>query len=112
MRDGQVVQVGTPDAVFEEPATAFVARFVGANVLPGRLVGARTDAVAIRPEHVRLGEGEYTGTVERAAREEAATRVTLDVDGATVEALVQGPPAVGDSVAVALPSAHVTPLDG
>nr|WP_303647464.1 ATP-binding cassette domain-containing protein [Haloarchaeobius sp. HME9146] len=112
MRDGQVVQVGSPEEVFERPATAFVARFVGANVLPGGLVGSKAESVAIRPEHVRIGDGEYTGTVERAAREEAATRVTLDVGGTRVEALVQDPPTVGESVAVGLPAAHRSRLDG
>ncbi|WP_439027617.1 ABC transporter ATP-binding protein [Haloarchaeobius sp. DT45] len=112
MRDGQVVQVGRPDEVFERPATAFVARFVGANVLPGSLVGATSESVAIRPEHVRLGDGEYSGTVQRAAREEAATRVVLDVAGTTVEALVREVPAVGETVAVGLPEQRVTPLDG
>ena len=36
MRAGRIVQVGTPRAVYERPASVFVARFLGrANILPG-----------------------------------------------------------------------------
>ena len=47
MRAGRVEQVGTPAEVYERPASAFVADFVGeANLLPARRVGARRFAVA------------------------------------------------------------------
>ena len=36
MRAGRIVQFGTPRAIYERPASAFVARFLGrANILPG-----------------------------------------------------------------------------
>lgn len=76
--DGEIVQVGTPDDVFNRPNTLDVAAFIGSppmNLLPGRLQG-RTVAidgyrfdlpkapehapadviVGIRPSHVRLAE--------------------------------------------------------
>ena len=40
MKDGHIVQCGTPTEIYEEPANVFVARFVGSpamNFLPGRL---------------------------------------------------------------------------
>lgn len=47
MRDGQVEQVGTPEEIYESPATAFVARFVGsASFLEGEVVGA--DGATVR----------------------------------------------------------------
>ncbi len=40
MNHGRIEQIGTPNEVYEEPATAFVAKFLGeANVLPGTIVG-------------------------------------------------------------------------
>ena len=56
--DGRVEQVGTPAEVYENPATAFVAGFVGvSNLLEGAarpgLTGARR-AVHVRPEKIRL----------------------------------------------------------
>jgi len=51
MNDGQVVQVGTPRAIYERPATRFVADFVGTtNFVVGRVV-AHDD---VRPGHVRV----------------------------------------------------------
>ncbi len=59
---GRVEQVGTPAEVYEFPATAFVAGFVGtSNVLEGEVALAltgSTTAVTIRPEKIRLAEPE------------------------------------------------------
>lgn len=39
MHDGRIEQVGTPEEIYESPATEFVARFIGrCNVLPGTLL--------------------------------------------------------------------------
>ena len=73
MRGGRVEQCGEPRVLYEEPATAFVANFLGAsNLIPAQVVGRRRcrsassrcaptcngrtgDALAmIRPERVRL----------------------------------------------------------
>jgi putative spermidine/putrescine transport system ATP-binding protein len=41
MNEGRVEQVGTPSQVYEDPATAFVAKFLGeSNVLLGRVVAS------------------------------------------------------------------------
>ena len=41
MRAGRIVQVGTPRALYERPASVFVARFLGrANILPGTVRAA------------------------------------------------------------------------
>jgi ABC-type sugar transport system ATPase subunit len=60
MRDGRVEQMGTPQDLFEEPETAFVASFLGsANIIRdptviGRLTGVATIAagrvLAVRPQ--------------------------------------------------------------
>jgi iron(III) transport system ATP-binding protein len=82
MRDGRIVQVGTPEELYFSPATLWAARFVGAgNVLPGHVAedGIRTAIgvvpangadgrveVLVRPELVALavdadGPGEVVG---------------------------------------------------
>jgi iron(III) transport system ATP-binding protein len=38
MEHGRIVQAGTPQAIYERPATEFVARFFGANIVPGQVV--------------------------------------------------------------------------
>ena len=75
MRDGRMVQVGTPAAVYEHPNCRFVAEFLGAaNILPGVAADGRVDLLglgvvaapgtasgpillALRPERLRLGGG-------------------------------------------------------
>ena len=56
---GRIEQIGTPEQIYERPATAFVAGFVGAsNIVDAataeRLVGRR-QAFSLRPERIRLG---------------------------------------------------------
>lgn len=83
MNDGRLEQVGTPEELYNEPRTRFVAHFIGgANILAGEgrgdcavtgigRVALRTHAhgpltVAIRPEHLELvepSEGGPTGKV-------------------------------------------------
>ncbi len=56
MRDGLVLQVGTPKAIYDDPNCRFVADFIGeANLVPGNILG-RDGAlvVAVRPERVTV----------------------------------------------------------
>jgi len=67
LRDGRVEQDGTPEDLYNRPASAFAARFVGTppmNVValsglagPGRLLG-------VRPEDVRIGTEGHAAVVE------------------------------------------------
>lgn len=110
MRDGEIVQSGPAETVFESPATAYVAEFVGAVVLPGERFG-HDGEVAVRPEHVRLTDGEEA-TVKRVIREDAAFRVVLTWDGDRLEAFADSPPAAGERVGVSIPETRLSPLDG
>lgn len=76
MRDGSIEQTGTPDQIWREPATVFVARFVGSppmNLLPGDGSVLPPDfyaepgwLIGVRPEAVALGgESGHEGVVER-----------------------------------------------
>ena len=99
MRNGELVQTGTPERVFERPASPFVARFTGANCLPLDALGEfgedlaegfgneEATHVAIRPEHVEVGSGEpgLETTVRRCTREDAASRLVLSLPTAATE---------------------------
>ncbi|WP_330455783.1 ABC transporter ATP-binding protein [Streptomyces sp. NBC_00820] len=92
---GRIAQVGTPAEIYERPATAFVASFVGtSNLLDGeaaeRIVG--TAAMHnIRPEKIRVlkesdgadepGHDSVAGTVAEAVYLGDATRFLVDLDG-------------------------------
>ncbi len=97
---GQVVQVGTPAEVYEHPASAFVAGFVGtSNLLTGEVakkVLGEDGTFSIRPEKIALngepGDGAVTATgrVAEVVYAGAATRFVVDLDaGARLVALQQ-----------------------
>src|ERR1700735_1866282 len=57
MRAGRIEQYATPDDLYEEPATLFVASFVGSpamNFMPGRLLPGNAPAVQVGSAHLPL----------------------------------------------------------
>ncbi len=88
MKEGEIQQVGSPTEIYNEPANAYVASFIGeSNIIPGTMVkdelvrfdetdfecidkGFRTNEpvdVVIRPEDINLvpyNQGKLNGTVE------------------------------------------------
>jgi putative spermidine/putrescine transport system ATP-binding protein len=97
---GRLEQVGAPRQVYEEPATDFVAGFVGtSNTLRGetaqRLRGVPT-TFTIRPERIRMHEVgraiepiRATGTVSSVVYLGERTRFTVDLDGGGALVVVQ-----------------------
>ncbi|WP_416518804.1 ABC transporter ATP-binding protein [Streptomyces achromogenes] len=92
---GRIAQTGTPAEIYERPATAFVASFVGvSNLLDGetahRIAGS-PGTYSIRPEKIRVltesagpEEPEHataTGTVAEVVYLGDATRFVVDLDG-------------------------------
>ena len=109
MRDGKLLQLGTPDEIYNRPAEPFVANFTGAtNELTGTLVkvngafgmvqlgeGQRIEAalihalepgdkvrIALRPENIALGksEGPNTRTIRVLDRRYQGTQTVYDID--------------------------------
>jgi ABC-type Fe3+/spermidine/putrescine transport system ATPase subunit len=119
--EGTIVQHDTPQALFERPASAAVARFFGTrNLLRGHVRGgrlalgtARIDVpgpdgeatLAIRPERARLDpDGPLRLVVAAASYAGTHVRLELRGQGLTLEAHVPpaAAPRVGEKVGVAL----------
>ncbi len=119
MDGGRVLQVDAPEAIYERPRNRFVADFMGSNVLPGALVGAGAEHVAIRPGRVVLGPidgpGDLTGFVAELTYLGGRTscRVTLDA-GPTIAVEHEGRTGldVGRRVACRIPRDALVALDG
>jgi sulfate transport system ATP-binding protein len=81
MHEGKVEQVGTPGEIYDEPATPFVAGFVGAaNVLHGEVVDGHVHLGSIRiPGAAHLDEGAAAAAFVR-----PHDVVVTDDDGGTV----------------------------
>jgi multiple sugar transport system ATP-binding protein len=76
IRDGQLLQLGSPREIYENPADSYVASRLGTppiNFLPARLVPdaampAGTETIGIRTEHLEIGKrngGSLTGRIHR-----------------------------------------------
>ncbi|MEE8505748.1 MAG: ABC transporter ATP-binding protein [Kiloniellales bacterium] len=110
LREGRLVQVGTPRQVYAEPETDYVALRLGSpriNLLPMGALGitegpAGAETIGIRPEDVVLGRGDGLGEVLTVEHLGAETVVLLRIGGHEVHALAgPGEPArPGDRVTV------------
>jgi spermidine/putrescine transport system ATP-binding protein len=113
MNGGRIEQLGPPAELYERPATAFVAGFLGvSNLLPGTIedsgtirlddgtvvraaVDGRSGKVAagVRPEKITIGAGgganELPGTVAETAYIGVATHVVIRTAAGTVQVFAQ-----------------------
>ncbi len=104
---GKIVQIGSPEEIYEKPRTRFVADFVGSsNVLPpaiGKLSGIGAHWSSLRPEKISLSRRKSTVAKEHVAfpakivsvhYQGAVTRLTATItQGHTLNVSV---PSVGD----------------
>jgi putative spermidine/putrescine transport system ATP-binding protein len=90
---GRIEQIGSPAEIYERPATAFVAGFVGtSNIISGeaaRSLLGRDGTFSVRPEKLRVVLGDETpgpeehsaaGTVREVVYTGPATRFVVDLD--------------------------------
>ena len=91
--DGRIVQVGTPEEIYQRPRTRFVADFVGsANVLSPDVCasfGAARTWASLRSEAVRIvpaGDGFVQGKVTSKRYLGAVNRIHVDVRGTDIAA--------------------------
>ncbi len=98
---GRIVQVDTPETIYERPRTRFVADFVGgSNVLeaavaarlgaPARLASLRPEAIAVRAAGGvdALGRIGIDGTCVEVQYQGASRRIVADCGGVRLTALV------------------------
>ncbi|MBL8702351.1 MAG: ABC transporter ATP-binding protein [Alphaproteobacteria bacterium] len=100
MQGGRIEQVGPPLAIYDRPATAFVAGFIGrANLLPVRVAGGRVAEVpalaattgdgarilVVRPENLAIagpGAAGWQGRVVFASALGPTTEIEVDIGAA------------------------------
>jgi putative spermidine/putrescine transport system ATP-binding protein len=131
--DGKIEQIGPPQEIYEHPATAFVAGFVGNSNLVDAAAAERIAGVAgaqsIRPEKIHFAT-DYTGAQDVVKASGivlevqylgAATRYEVETDGGAILFVLrqnvttggqQGDPVVGDRIELAWERGAMQSLSG
>lgn len=132
MNAGRIEQIGTPEQVYQKPATTFVAGFIGSppmNLMPGQTDSAafssggqtlplpapapRTGALllGVRPEHAEIrDDGLWAMQVEMVEMLGAERLVYCRLGEALFTVRLDGtlrPPAPGDTIRVHVPAAQL-----
>src|SRR5262249_48160414 len=133
LNEGRLEQIGTPDQIYDEPATPFVMSFVGDTTSVPTLVrdgkvmigglplssveaggGGGPASLYLRPKDLVLTEGDCSGlkgSVSSVRRTGTGRRaeVTLDASGTSVEVELppQQPVAVGERVGLHIVKARL-----
>ena len=122
MRAGEIEQVGSPEQIYNAPASAFVADFVGFETIfpleggalktpsgPVALAGPIGDGVAAlawRPDSVALGAGPFSGLVRGVSFAGATRQYLLETPLGPIKAEASAalaPLSLGEAVAFDLP---------
>ena len=100
MMDGKILQVGSPEELYNDPANKYVASFVGdppMAIVNGKVFGV-DGYVGLRAEDVAIGEGPYEGTVEGVEFIMGKYLVHIDFKGEEIRGFSNFKPKEGDKV--------------
>jgi len=95
LKEGKIVQIGTPEEIYENPNSIYVSQRLGSpkiNVLPGSLfnINGNTSTFGIRPENILLGTGNYSGKIISIENLGSETVVAINFEGHEVLSSIQG----------------------
>src|SRR4051812_18289809 len=118
MSRGHIEQIGTPQEVYDRPASVFVAQFVGMppmNILPPGTLEASDHLVGVRPENLKIvPNGALSMTVTLVEQLGYEVLVTGQVGESRVvvrDSVGSDCPAIGDTVQMAVAPAALHRFD-
>ena len=95
LKEGKIVQIGTPEEIYENPNSIYVSQRLGSpkiNVLPGSLfnISDNIPTFGIRPENILLGVGKYSGKIISIENLGSETVVAINFEGHELLSSIQG----------------------
>jgi multiple sugar transport system ATP-binding protein len=95
LKEGKIVQIGTPEEIYENPNSIYVSQRLGSpkiNVLPGSLfnINDNIPTFGIRPENILLGGGKYSGKIISIENLGSETVVAINFEGHELLSSIQG----------------------
>ena len=94
LKEGHLVQIGTPEEIYENPNSIYVSQRLGSpkiNILPGTLFGMNdVPTFGIRPENITIGTGNYSAKITSIENLGSETVVALNFKDQEILVSIQG----------------------
>ena len=94
LKEGHLVQIGTPEEIYENPNSIYVSQRLGSpkiNILPGKLFGKEdVPTFGIRPENITIGTGNYSAKIISIENLGSETVVALNFKDQEILVSIQG----------------------
>ena len=94
LKEGHLVQIGTPEERYENPNSIYVSQRLGSpkiNILPGTLLGMNdVPTFGIRPENITIGNGNHSAKIISIENLGSETVVALNFKDQEILVSIQG----------------------
>ena len=94
LKEGHLVQIGTPEEIYENPNSIYVSQRLGSpkiNILPGKLFGMNdVPTFGVRPENITIGTGNYSARIISIENLGSETVVALNFKDQEILVSIQG----------------------
>ena len=94
LKEGRIVQIGTPEEIYENPNSIYVSQRLGSpkiNILPGSLFGMNdVPTFGIRPENISVGKGNHSAKIISIENLGSETVVALNFKDQEILVSIQG----------------------
>ena len=94
LKEGHLVQIGTPEEIYENPNSIYVSQRLGSpkiNILPGTLLGMNdVPTFGIRPENIKIGNGNHSAKIISIENLGSETVVALNFKDQEILVSIQG----------------------
>ena len=94
LKEGRIVQIGTPEEIYENPNSIYVSQRLGSpkiNILPGSLFGMNdVSTFGIRPENISISTGNYSAKIISIENLGSETVVALNFKDQEILVSIQG----------------------
>ena len=94
LKEGHLVQIGTPEEIYENPNSIYVSQRLGSpkiNILSGSLFGMNdVPTFGIRPENITIGTGNYSAKIISIENLGSETVVALNFKDQEILVSIQG----------------------
>jgi len=94
LKEGRIVQIGTPEEIYENPNSIYVSQRLGSpkiNILPGSLFGMNdVPTFGIRPENISISSGNHSAKIISIENLGSETVIALNFKDQEILVSIQG----------------------